>query len=166
MSRQRQGDREWLQTAIDLSRACPPVNTAYAVGAVLVDGAGRELARGYSRESDPCEHAEEAALAKLRGAGDLSDATFYSSMEPCSVRRSRPLSCARLIIAAGVGRVVLGLREPSLFVRCEGVKLLRRAGVEVVQLPELADQVLAINSHLVGLGRPGQTQWPGPGGSR
>jgi diaminohydroxyphosphoribosylaminopyrimidine deaminase / 5-amino-6-(5-phosphoribosylamino)uracil reductase len=59
-------DRRWLERAIELSRRCPPSHTAFAVGAVLVARDGSVLATGYSRESDPHDHAEEAALAKLR----------------------------------------------------------------------------------------------------
>jgi pyrimidine deaminase RibD-like protein len=60
-----ESDRRWLRRAIALSRCCPPSLTAFAVGAVLVAADGSELATGYSREADPHDHAEEAALAKL-----------------------------------------------------------------------------------------------------
>ena len=55
-------DRYWLARAIELSRLCPPSQTAFAVGAVIVAGDGSVLATGYSRESSPLDHAEEAAL--------------------------------------------------------------------------------------------------------
>src|SRR5215471_11960300 len=122
-----------MAAAIELSKRCPPVDRAYAVGAVIVGGDGERLADGYSRETDPVVHTEESALAKLAGTGvDLRGATLYSTLEPCSQRASRPRSCTRLIIEAGVGRVVLAWREPSLFVAdCRGVELLAEAGVEV-----------------------------------
>ena len=44
---------------------CTPSPAAYSVGAVIVSGEGNELATGYSRETEPHQHAEEAALAKL-----------------------------------------------------------------------------------------------------
>ncbi|MEU5789056.1 deaminase [Micromonospora purpureochromogenes] len=141
-------DRRWLQDAIDLSRRCPPKATAYAVGAIVVGGDGIELARGYSRETDPQVHAEESALARLRGV-DLSGATIYSSLEPCSVRQHRSPTCTSLILAAGIRRVVLAMREPPIFVDCQGFELLAAAGVEVVELPDLADQVRAINGYVM-----------------
>lgn len=142
-------DRRWLQAAIDLSRRCPPSEGAYSVGAVIVGADGREIARGYSRETDPLAHAEEVALA--RAAPDRAcGATLYSSLEPCSQRRSRPLACARLIRDAGVGRVVFALREPTLFVDCRGAEELAEAGLEVVELADLADQVREANGHLLG----------------
>ncbi|WBB82482.1 deaminase [Micromonospora sp. WMMD882] len=153
MTDQQDLDRQWLQAAIDLSRRCPVVETAYAVGAVIVDRHGHEVSRGFSRETDSHVHAEESALAKLAATGvDLTGATIYTSLEPCSVRKSRPHPCAVLIITAGITRVVLALREPPLFVTCHGVELLHTAGVEVIEIPELADQVRTINAHLPGIG--------------
>jgi diaminohydroxyphosphoribosylaminopyrimidine deaminase / 5-amino-6-(5-phosphoribosylamino)uracil reductase len=141
------GDREWLLAAIELSRSCPVVATAYAVGAVVVDAGARELARGYSRETDPAGHAEEAALAKLTG-GNLGGATIYTSLEPCGSRRSRSRTCAQLIVAAGIRRVVFALREPPILAEGGGAELLRAAGVEVVELSELADLVREVNAAL------------------
>jgi len=142
-------DRHWLQAAIDLSRRCPLSGGAYSVGCVIVGGDGREIARGYSRETDPTVHAEEVALGRL-AASEARGATLYSSLEPCSQRRSRPLSCVRLIREARVGRVVFALREPALFVDCRGAEELAEAGVEVAELPDLADQVREANAHLLG----------------
>ena len=143
-------DRRWLAAAIELSKRCPPVDRAYAVGAVIVGARGEQLADGYSRETDPVVHAEESALAKLAGTGvDLRGATLYTTLEPCSERASRPHSCTRLILEAGVGRVVLAWREPSLFVAdARGVEQLKAAGVEVVELPEMAEAARAVNAHL------------------
>ena len=145
-------DERWMLRAIDLSMACPPAAGAYSVGAVIVDARGVEIASGYSREADPVVHAEEAALAKLV-AGDrrLAGATLYSTLEPCSVRRSRPATCTQLIIEAGLARVVIAWREPNLFVAdCQGYELLTAAGVRVVELPTLARRARAVNAHLVG----------------
>ncbi|WP_119731094.1 cytidine/deoxycytidylate deaminase family protein [Thermomonospora amylolytica] len=66
-SDQDERDRHWLALACDLARLCPPSDTAFSVGAVIVGPDGTELARGYSRETDPKVHAEESALAKLLG---------------------------------------------------------------------------------------------------
>ncbi|MFI7033395.1 hypothetical protein ACIBK1_32160 [Microbispora rosea] len=78
-------------TAIELARKCPPSTTAFSVGAVIVDAADNGISRGYSRETDPRVHAEEAARAKL-GTIDkarLKGSTIYSTLELCSEGRSR-----------------------------------------------------------------------------
>ncbi|GAA2258960.1 MULTISPECIES: deaminase [Kitasatospora] len=144
-------DLRWLGRAVELSRLCPPSRTAFSVGAVIVGADGEVLSEGYSRELDSHNHAEEAALSKLP-AGDprLRTATIYSSLEPCGQRASRPRTCAQLIIAAGVPRVVVAWREPDLFVTaCQGTALLTSAGVAVEELPELAEAARAANAHLI-----------------
>jgi 5-amino-6-(5-phosphoribosylamino)uracil reductase len=145
-------DRRWLRAAIGLSLRCPPSPRAYSVGAVIVGRDGDVLATGFSREGDASDHAEEAALRKAAalplGAARLAGATLYSSLEPCSVRASRPRTCTELITAAGIGRVVFAWREPDLFADCQGAAILRAAGVAVTEVPELAGQVRAVNAHL------------------
>ncbi|HEX9999971.1 MAG TPA: deaminase [Actinoplanes sp.] len=143
-------DRLWLTAAIDVSRQSPPSLTHYAVGAIIVDESGAVLATGYTGETDPHYHAEEAALAKLPGA-DLSRVTLYTSLEPCTVRRSRPRPCTGLALTAGLRRVVLALREPLLFADCDGVEVLRRAGVEVLEIADLGPLVRDVNAHVFDL---------------
>jgi diaminohydroxyphosphoribosylaminopyrimidine deaminase / 5-amino-6-(5-phosphoribosylamino)uracil reductase len=151
------GDAHWLAAAIGLSRRCPPSPTAFSVGALLVAADGTVLSAGYSRETDPLDHAEEAALAKVPalagapgtgGRRPLAGATMYSSLEPCAMRGSRPRTCAELIIAAGIGRVVIAWREPPVFVPGGGAAVLAAAGVTVTELPEFAAEARAVNAHL------------------
>jgi 5-amino-6-(5-phosphoribosylamino)uracil reductase len=143
-------DKHWLRRAVELSRNCPPSSTAFAVGAIVVDADGDELARGYSRESGGTEHAEESALAKLDPDDPrLRGATVYSSLEPCGRRASRPRTCTELILAAGIPRVVFALREPPTFVDGQGAEQLTAAGVEVVELPGLAGAAREVNRALL-----------------
>jgi diaminohydroxyphosphoribosylaminopyrimidine deaminase/5-amino-6-(5-phosphoribosylamino)uracil reductase len=146
-------DAEWMRVAVSLAWECPPSRAAFSVGAVIVGADGAEMSRGFSREGgDPAAHAEEAALGKLAG-GDprLAGATIYSTLEPCTMRKSRKRTCTGLIIAAGLARVVIAWREPALFVAdCQGVELLAAAGIAVTELPEFAADAAAPNRHLVG----------------
>src|SRR6516162_8717440 len=139
-------DERWMGVAVELAWLCSPSETAYSVGAVIVAADGREVSRGYSREGgDPVVHAEESALRKLP-AGDprLAGATIYSTLEPCSQRKSRPRTCTQLIIASGIQRVVIAWREPSLFVPdCQGYELLEQAALQVAELPGLAELAAA-----------------------
>ncbi|MEW2264721.1 dihydrofolate reductase family protein [Streptomyces sp. NPDC047853] len=146
-------DRHWLALACELAQLCPPSGTAFSVGAVVVAADGTELARGHSREGgDPVVHAEEAALAKADPAdARLSTATVYSSLEPCARRASRPAPCARLILDAGVRRVVTAWREPDTFVPgADGGGVLTAGGATVVVLPEYEERAKAPNRHLEG----------------
>ncbi|MFF1446028.1 dihydrofolate reductase family protein [Streptomyces sp. NPDC058295] len=145
-------DRHWLALACALAADCPPSETAFSVGAVIVAADGTELARGHSREAgDPVVHAEEAALAKLDPADPrLPTATVYSSLEPCARRSSRPAPCARLILDAGVRRVVTAWREPDTFVtEADGTGLLTARGVDVLVFPEYEERAKQPNRHLL-----------------
>jgi diaminohydroxyphosphoribosylaminopyrimidine deaminase/5-amino-6-(5-phosphoribosylamino)uracil reductase len=141
-------DSDFLEQAIALSKAAPPSATAFAVGCVIAGPGGNVLATGYSREFGEHWHAEEVALSKA-GSASLAGATLYSSLEPCSTRKSRPVSCTQLILDAGIPRVVFALREPPTFVDCCGAELLAAAGVEVVELPDYAERVRAVNRDLM-----------------
>ena len=149
---QPQADLHWLREAIELSRRCPPSESAFSVGAVLVSDAGTVIATGYSRKRDPKDHAEEVALARAADDPLLAGATLYSSLEPCLARASRPRSCAELIIEAGIPRVVIAWLEPPLFAAGGGTGALRQAGVTVMEIPWLAGLARSVNAHLVGEG--------------
>jgi diaminohydroxyphosphoribosylaminopyrimidine deaminase / 5-amino-6-(5-phosphoribosylamino)uracil reductase len=148
-----EADLRWLNAAIELSRRCPPSATAFSVGAIVVGADDQMLGAGYSRERDQVEHAEEVALSRARAfassAGVLAGSTMYSSLEPCAARASRPVPCADLIIEAGIRRVVMAWREPAIFVPGGGTARLRKAGVQVTVLPELAAAARAVNAHLL-----------------
>ena len=147
----RAADAHWLLCTVALSGHCPPSKTAFSVGAVVVAADGTVLGEGYSRRTDPHDHAEEVALREI-GPEDprLAGATLYSSLEPCSSRASRPRACSTLILATQIPRVVFAWREPALFVDCDGAERLRAAGRTVVERPELAGGVRAANAHLLG----------------
>lgn len=67
-------------------------------------------------------HAEANAITKLARSSNNSDgATIYITASPC-------IECAKLIIQAGIKRVVYGEK----YRLTEGVDLLMRAGIEVV----------------------------------
>lgn len=69
-------------------------------------------------------HAEANAITKLARSGNNSDqATLYVTASPC-------IECAKLIIQAGIRRVVYA----EQYRLNDGIDLLRRAGVEVEYL--------------------------------
>lgn len=143
-------DLRFLRQAVDESRRCTPCATSYCVGAVIVARDGR-IFTGYTHETSSTHHAEQEAAAKALAAGaDLRGASIYSSMEPCSLRKSEPESCTELIIRLGFAHAAFALYEPDRFVRCRGALTLREAGIDVRAYPALAEEVRAVNAHLWG----------------
>lgn len=141
---------DWLATAIELSKRCPATNSAFCVGAILVSDSGQVIAQRYSRQSDPKDHAEEAALADATASGaDLRGATLYTSLEPCLRRVSRPAPCAELILRSGVRRVVYAWHEPPIFQPGGGAAWLEEHGITVIELPDLARAAEAVNGPLL-----------------
>ncbi|WP_322633578.1 deaminase [Glycomyces albidus] len=140
-------DARWMARACDLARRCPPSQTAFSVGAVIVAG-GRVVGEGWSRAEGPHDHAEEVAL---RQAGPAAKgAVAYSSMEPCARRSSRPKPCAVLLWEAGVARVAYALPEPANFVEAPGGDaFLRGNRVVVTVMPEFSAAAERPNSHLL-----------------
>ena len=70
-------------------------------------------------------HAEANAITKMARSGNNSDqATLYVTASPC-------IECAKLIIQAGIRRVVYA----EQYRLTDGIDLLRRASVEVEHLP-------------------------------
>ncbi len=145
-------DLHWLARAIELSRLCEPSETAFSVGAVLLDASGRQVAGGYSREGGQRRHAEETALRKAAEQGaDVAGGTVYSTMEPCGERVSGAVPCAELIRRGRLRRVVYILAEPEFFVVPRGARTLTDAGIVVCTAAELAAEVRAVNAHLLGM---------------
>lgn len=150
MSQASDLDRTLLKRAIALADRCPYSPTAFAVGALIVASDGTTLGEGWSRKSDPHEHAEEAALAAVSEAHTalLPGATTYSSLEPCSTRASRPVTCTQHILNAGIPRIVYAWAEPPIFVDCVGAEVLADAGREVIHIEDLAELARKPNLHL------------------
>ncbi len=81
------------------------------IGALVVQG-GKLIGRAYNQSrllKDPTAHAEMIAITQACetvGAGRLPESTVYVTLEPCPM-------CVGAMIAARIGRLVFGSREPK-----------------------------------------------------
>lgn len=97
------------------------------VGAVVLDAGGRLVGVGSTQPAGG-PHAEVVAL---RRAGDRARGGIaVVTLEPCA-HTGRTPPCTGALLAAGVSRVVVAVRDPNQ-VAAGGVEVLRAAGVEVV----------------------------------
>jgi diaminohydroxyphosphoribosylaminopyrimidine deaminase/5-amino-6-(5-phosphoribosylamino)uracil reductase len=122
-----------------------------SVGCVIVKD-GRVVGRATTAQGGR-PHAEPQALAM---AGDAArGATAYVTLEPCCFHGRTP-PCTDALVAAGVARVVVGVRDPDPRVNGAGLARLRSAGIEVVEgvLEDEAADVVAGFVTRVQRGRP------------
>ena len=129
-------DKYFLKLAIEEAKKSRDKDNYY-VGAIIVKD-DKIISRAYGDENNKNSHAEELAIRKARK--NLSGAEMYITMEPCSFRPSGKISCSDLIIVTGIKRVVYGVRDPQINVKCEGIEKLISAGVKVIHLRELEEE--------------------------
>jgi diaminohydroxyphosphoribosylaminopyrimidine deaminase/5-amino-6-(5-phosphoribosylamino)uracil reductase len=127
MAAQQNTDEGWMARALGLARRGegrtrpnPPV------GAVVVRQ-GRLLGAGWHRQAG-LAHAEVEALQACRGSA--RGATLYVTLEPCCTHGRTP-PCTDLLIRSGIARVVVGCEDPNPDHAGRGLRILRKAGIEV-----------------------------------
>jgi len=97
------------------------------VGAVIVQD-GTVISSGYHKKAGS-PHAEINALAK---AGvQARGATIYVTLEPCNHTGKTP-PCSHAVAAAGIKRVVVGMKDPNPLVNGSGNTYLMENGIEVL----------------------------------
>ena len=88
------------------------------------------VGRGHTQHAGGA-HAEVMALADAAARGaDVRGATVHVTLEPC-VHHGRTPPCADALVATGVGRVVIALRDPNPLVSGKGAARLAAAGIAV-----------------------------------
>src|SRR5580693_4416149 len=108
MASSAQAHEHWMRRALDLAREADDAGEV-PVGSVVV--ASGEII-GQARNSpiallDPTAHAEMLAIRQAAfaiGNYRLTDATIYSTLEPCAM-------CAGAMVAARVRTLVFGARD-------------------------------------------------------
>jgi diaminohydroxyphosphoribosylaminopyrimidine deaminase/5-amino-6-(5-phosphoribosylamino)uracil reductase len=114
------------------------------VGAVLIKD-DRVVGRGWhKRFGGP--HAEIECLKDF--GEDARGATMVVNLEPCSHTGKTP-PCADALVAAGIARVVVAMKDPNPLVTGSGIRRLRKAGIDVVT-GVLREEARFLNRRFVG----------------
>ncbi|MCJ7453641.1 MAG: bifunctional diaminohydroxyphosphoribosylaminopyrimidine deaminase/5-amino-6-(5-phosphoribosylamino)uracil reductase RibD [Steroidobacteraceae bacterium] len=137
-------DRRFMRRAMELAEAglySTPPNPA--VGCVL-ERWGQPVGEGFHARAGGA-HAEIAALENAGPAA--AGATAYVTLEPCS-HHGRTPPCADALIAAGVSRVVVAMRDPNPAVDGGGLARLAAAGI-ATDVGLMADEAAELNRGFV-----------------
>ncbi|QDS72594.1 hypothetical protein FKW77_001413 [Venturia effusa] len=151
----------YLQICLSEARKSPPKPTNFCVGALLLHAppshSPRILVTGYTLEAPGNTHAEQSCFVKLAEAEGLTEervcevlpdehVVLYTTMEPCWKRSPGNLSCVeRIVRAQKIRTVVCGVEEPETFVgENKGRQILRDAGIEVVYVQGLEEEILKV----------------------
>jgi diaminohydroxyphosphoribosylaminopyrimidine deaminase/5-amino-6-(5-phosphoribosylamino)uracil reductase len=115
-----------------------------AVGAVVVRD-GEVVGRGFHTWAG-VKHAE---IVALEVAGEQArGAELYLTLEPCS-HQGRTPPCADAVVAAGVARVTVAMRDPNPLVSGEGIRRIEAAGIPVEIASEYTNEAEQLNEAFV-----------------
>ena len=122
-------DLDFMGAALSLARrGLGNTHPNPAVGCILVKD-GIVMGRGWTQPGGR-PHAEAGALAQAGAAAQ--GATAYVTLEPCAHFGVTP-PCASALVAAGIKRVVVAITDPDERVAGRGIRILKDAGLEVVE---------------------------------
>jgi diaminohydroxyphosphoribosylaminopyrimidine deaminase/5-amino-6-(5-phosphoribosylamino)uracil reductase len=107
------------------------------VGSVLVRD-GKVISEDWHRKAGE-GHAERNLLESFKGKIQEDD-LLVITLEPCCHQGKTP-PCTEIILKSGVKKVLVGLLDPNPQVAGKGIALLRKAGVEVLDLEEEYEKV-------------------------
>jgi diaminohydroxyphosphoribosylaminopyrimidine deaminase/5-amino-6-(5-phosphoribosylamino)uracil reductase len=121
-------DASFMREALALAaKARGEVEPNPMVGAVAVRD-GRIVARGFHQRYGEA-HAEANLITEA--AGDLSNATVYLTLEPCTHLDKKTPPCTPQLLAVRPARVVIASIDPNPSVSGRGIAALRDAGIRV-----------------------------------
>lgn len=146
-------DRDFMRLAIETARNSQieegRTSPAPKVGAVLVKD-GEVLGVCARGETGPGDHAEYGLLIKRLDGVDLSGATIYTTLEPCSRRGPDRTPCAEHLINARISTVFIGSYDPNPTIYRAGWRMLRDAGVILRDFPaDLRAEIAVVDQEFV-----------------
>ncbi|WP_375580779.1 bifunctional diaminohydroxyphosphoribosylaminopyrimidine deaminase/5-amino-6-(5-phosphoribosylamino)uracil reductase RibD [Marivirga tractuosa] len=135
-------DELFMQRALQLAGfGKASVSPNPMVGCVIVLD-GKIIGEGWHQKAGE-PHAEVLAIRSVKNDDLLKFATAYVTLEPCAHYGKTP-PCAELLVEKQLKRVVIGAVDPNPLVAGKGIKILKKAGIEV-ETAVLEKECLALN---------------------
>lgn len=143
----------WMRRSVELAGQSQAedgrISVAPRVGVVIIKD-GKHLGESYRGRTGDGQHAEYGLLKELDGV-DLTGATAFTTLEPCSRRGTGKRPCAEWLVERGVSTVYIGVYDPNPKIYREGWRYLRDHGVEIRDYPAgLRSELSELNSAFVG----------------
>jgi diaminohydroxyphosphoribosylaminopyrimidine deaminase/5-amino-6-(5-phosphoribosylamino)uracil reductase len=145
-------DRAFMRQALELAKRGEGfVEPNPMVGCVLVRD-NQVIGQGYHTRFGNA-HAEIEAIRSAHA--DLTGATCYVTLEPCSLHGKTP-PCVEAILQTGIRRVVVAMRDPNPAINGKGIQILQEAGLSITEhiLEEEAQRLNAPYLTLLNKNRP------------
>lgn len=118
------------------------------VGAAIIKD-GKLLGASFRGEKGIGDHAEYTLFEKILQGQDVSGATLFTTLEPCT-HRNKHKTCSDWIIEKGIKHVVIGYLDPNPKIYNNGCKKLKAAGIELSYFPkELREEIMNDNAEFI-----------------
>ena len=118
------------------------------VGAVIINN-GKILGYSFRGQLGIDDHAEYTLFGKVLNGRDVSGATLFTTLEPCTVRNKHK-TCTDWIIEKKIKHVYVGMLDPNPEIYNKGCRKLEDAGIRVDYFPQhLREEILNDNSEFI-----------------
>ena len=136
-------DEHFMRMALDLAQKGQGFTSPNPmVGAVIVKE-GKIVGEGYHKAAGTA-HAE---INAIDDAGPLAkDAILYVNLEPCN-HTGRTPPCTEKILASGIKRVVVAMKDPNPLVAGAGIERMRQAGITITHSESILFEWLGDAAH-------------------
>jgi pyrimidine deaminase RibD-like protein len=143
--------------AIDESHLSIPEHqdkTDPLVGAIISTKDDVLLAKAHRGELSIGQHCEFTLIEKKLTSINIKDCVLYVTLEPCTNesknKNKGKKGCATHIVNTLIGKVYIGIDDPSPKIATEGIRFLEEKGIKVEMFPkDLADEIRMDNTQFI-----------------